>query len=193
MGDAARPVAQAIVLQGQKPEGTSHEARSRRRLEQVLVGSVIIAVVRPATHARPDQTNDQDGECAVEQVFQVMVHRPRRANAAVATKKCTTGRRRSQQRQPPLELNYSLKLLLRAIASFLAASAFAMLFNCSPRTVLAAGLLALGANSLRLFLIDMGLMSAPAAFVFALGIGFAALIADWRFDVPRTPWRRSSS
>jgi uncharacterized membrane protein YjjB (DUF3815 family) len=89
-------------------------------------------------------------------------------------------------RQPPLELNYPLKLLLRAIASFLAASAFAMLFNCSPRILLAAGLLALGANSLRLLLIDMGLMPAPAAFVAALGIGFAALIADWRFDVPRT-------
>ena len=49
-------------------------------------------------------------------------------------------------RQPPLELSYPLKLLLRAVASFVAGSAFAMLFNSSPRTVLAAGLLALGAN-----------------------------------------------
>jgi uncharacterized membrane protein YjjP (DUF1212 family) len=54
--------------------------------------------------------------------------------------------------QPPFELAYPLKLLLRAMASFLAASAFAMLFNCPPRTVLAAGLLALAANDLPLVL-----------------------------------------
>jgi hypothetical protein len=40
------------------------------------VGPVIIAVVRPATHARPEQNDDQDDECAVEQVFPVIVHRP---------------------------------------------------------------------------------------------------------------------
>jgi uncharacterized membrane protein YjjB (DUF3815 family) len=39
-----------------------------------------------------------------------------------------------------------LKLLLRAVASFVAASAFAMLFNGSVRAVLAAGILGLGAN-----------------------------------------------
>jgi hypothetical protein len=44
-------------------------------LRHVLVGPVIVAV-RPTTHARPDQTNDQDDECAVEQGFQVIVHRP---------------------------------------------------------------------------------------------------------------------
>jgi uncharacterized membrane protein YjjB (DUF3815 family) len=88
-------------------------------------------------------------------------------------------------RQPPPQLVYSLKLLLRAIASFLAAAAFAMLFNTSPRSALAAGLLALGANSLRLFLNDMGMMPAPAAFIAALIIGFAALLADSRFGTPR--------
>ena len=88
-------------------------------------------------------------------------------------------------RQPPLELAYPLKLALRAVASFVAASAFAMLFNSSPRTVLAVGLLALGANGLRLALNDMGMMLAPAAFFAALAIGLAALQADQRFNVPR--------
>jgi uncharacterized membrane protein YjjP (DUF1212 family) len=88
-------------------------------------------------------------------------------------------------RQPPFELAYSLKLLLRAIASFVAGCAFAMLFNSSPRTVLAAGFLALGANSLRLLLIDTGMMLAPAAFFAALAIGLVAMVLDRRFDVPR--------
>jgi uncharacterized membrane protein YjjP (DUF1212 family) len=88
-------------------------------------------------------------------------------------------------RQPPLELAYPLKLLLRAIASFVAACAFAMLFNSSARTVMTAGLLALGANSLRLVLTDVGVMLAPAAFLAALAIGLVALLADHRFSVPR--------
>jgi uncharacterized membrane protein YjjP (DUF1212 family) len=88
-------------------------------------------------------------------------------------------------RQPPLELAYPLKLLLRAIASFVAACAFAMLFNSSARTVMTAGLLALGANSLRLVLTDVGVMLAPAAFLAALAIGLVALLADHHFSVPR--------
>jgi len=88
-------------------------------------------------------------------------------------------------RQPPPELAYPLKLLLRAVASLVAACAFAMLFNTSPRTVLAAGLLALLANGLRLVLIDMGIMLAPAAFLAALLIGLVALVVDERFNVPR--------
>jgi uncharacterized membrane protein YjjB (DUF3815 family) len=88
-------------------------------------------------------------------------------------------------RQPGPELAYPLKLLLRAVASFLAASALAMLFNNSLRAVLGAGLLALAANQLRLTLVDFGMMLAPAAFFAALAIGLAALIAELRFAVPR--------
>ena len=88
-------------------------------------------------------------------------------------------------RQPALELAYPLKLSLRAVASFVAACAFAMLFNTSARTVVAAGLLALVANDLRLILIDMGMMLAPAAFFAALLIGLVALVVDERFNVPR--------
>jgi hypothetical protein len=55
-----------------------------------------------ASYARPSRPkNDQDPEPGIEQVFPVIVHRPRGANAAVATKKCTTGARRSRRRQSP--------------------------------------------------------------------------------------------
>ena len=87
--------------------------------------------------------------------------------------------------EPPLGLAYPLELLLRAAASFLAAAAFAMLFNSSPRTILAAGLLALLANDLRLGLVDLGMMRAPAAFLAALTIGLAALLAGERVGIPR--------
>jgi uncharacterized membrane protein YjjP (DUF1212 family) len=88
-------------------------------------------------------------------------------------------------RQPSLELAYQLKLLLRAIASFVAACAFAMLFNSSACIVLAAGLLALAANGMRLILIDIGMELAPAAFLAALAIGLVALLVERRFNVPR--------
>lgn len=87
--------------------------------------------------------------------------------------------------QSSVELAYELKLLLRCVASFVAGSAFAMVFNSSPRTALAAGLLALGANDLRLILIDMGMMPAPAAFFATLSIGLVALAVERHFDVPR--------
>jgi uncharacterized membrane protein YjjB (DUF3815 family) len=77
-----------------------------------------------------------------------------------------------------------VKLLLRALASFIAAYAFAMVFNSPPRIALAAGLVALGANELRLILIDTGMMLAPAAFFATLLIGLVALMAARRFDVP---------
>ena len=66
---------------------------------------------------------------------------------------------------PQLEVAYPLKLLLRAIASFGAGCSFAILFNSSARTVFAVGLVAAGANELRLVLHDFGLMLAPAAFL----------------------------
>lgn len=87
-------------------------------------------------------------------------------------------------RQPPLELTYLLKLVLRAASSFVAGCAFAMAFNTPVRTAFAAGLLALIANSLRLALIDAGIMLAPAAFCAALVIGLVAILADHRFKVP---------
>jgi uncharacterized membrane protein YjjP (DUF1212 family) len=87
-------------------------------------------------------------------------------------------------RQPPVELVYPLKLLFRAVASFAAAYAFAMVFNSPPRMALAAGLVALVANGLRLILTDAGMMLAPAAFFAALLIGLVALATEQRFNVP---------
>lgn len=86
-------------------------------------------------------------------------------------------------RQPPFELHYPLTLLLRAIASFVAGSAFAMLFNNTGRIVFAVGLIALVANSLRLILLDHGMMPAPAGYFGALAVGSAMLLASR--DIPR--------
>ncbi|HET9718403.1 MAG TPA: threonine/serine exporter family protein [Pseudolabrys sp.] len=88
-------------------------------------------------------------------------------------------------REPSPSVAYSLALLLRAVASFVAGCAFAMLFNSSVRTALAAGLLAMFANSLRLALTDMGMMLGPAAFLAALAIGLVAVLADRLYSVPR--------
>ncbi len=87
-------------------------------------------------------------------------------------------------RQPPIELAYALKVLLRGVASFISACAFAILFNSSPRVALGVGLLAVGANGLRLILIDVGMMPAPAAFLAALLIGIVALMVERRHKGP---------
>jgi len=88
-------------------------------------------------------------------------------------------------RQPPLVLAYPVTLLWRAVASFLAASAFAILFNSVRWTVLAAGAVAIAANGLRLVLQDMGMMLAPATFFGALAVGLIALLVHRWLDVPR--------
>ena len=85
----------------------------------------------------------------------------------------------------PLELSEALKLFLRGIASFVGGCGFAMVFNSSKRTVLAVGLLAFGANELRLALHDAGLMLAPATFLSALAVGLTASEIDWRLKAPR--------
>jgi len=88
-------------------------------------------------------------------------------------------------RPAPVEIAYPTKLFMRALASFVAGSAFSLLFNSTARTVLAVGLLALFANSQRLLLNDMGLMLAPAAFIAAFTIGLVTLVVDQHFTVPR--------
>lgn len=88
-------------------------------------------------------------------------------------------------RPDPIEIAYPVKLALRAAASFVAGCAFSLLFNTPPRMALAAGLSALVANSLRLFLNDNGLMLAPAAFFSAFVIGLVSLVSDRQLNVPR--------
>ena len=87
-------------------------------------------------------------------------------------------------RPPPLALAYPLALSLRAVASVIAGGAFALLFNCTAPIALACGLVALVANDLRLVLIDLGMMPAPAAYLAALAIGLVAVLASRRFHVP---------
>ena len=96
-------------------------------------------------------------------------------------------------RQPPPELAYPAKLVLRAAASFIAASGFAISFNSPARTALAVGCLALVANELRLVLTDTGLMIAPAAFLGALSIGMLAVLPGAALQVVavwQRPWHR---
>lgn len=87
-------------------------------------------------------------------------------------------------RQPPVELSYTVLVLLRCVASFIAACGFAVSFNNPGKAVLAAGLLALIANDMRFFLIDAGMMLAPAAFLAALLIGLLAWALSRRVDIP---------
>jgi uncharacterized membrane protein YjjB (DUF3815 family) len=98
-------------------------------------------------------------------------------------------------RQPPAELAYTVKLVLRAAASFIAASGLAISFNSPARTALAVGCLALVANELRLVLTDTGLMIAPAAFFgcsLHRDVGGAAWSGSSSCRVWQRPWHRLS-
>lgn len=86
---------------------------------------------------------------------------------------------------PGIELAYPLKLLLRAVASFIGGSAFAMVFNCPGRSVLSVGIMAALANEFRLGLHDAGMMLAPATFFGALAVGVMASLIHRRLNAPR--------
>ncbi len=86
---------------------------------------------------------------------------------------------------PPLQLGELPTLLLRAVASFVSGCGFAILYNSSPRTVLAVGGLALVGNELRLVLHDAGMTLAPATFLGALAVGLLASLARHRLHEPR--------
>ena len=85
--------------------------------------------------------------------------------------------------QPAVELPYIAKLILRCLASFVAACGFAISFNSPKQAVLAAGLLALAANDMRLALVDAGMMLAPAALLGAFMIGVLALILNRQVNI----------
>ncbi len=86
---------------------------------------------------------------------------------------------------PPPQLSELTTLLLRAAASFAGGCGFAILYNSSPRTVLAVGLLALVGNELRLALHDAGMTLAPATFVGAFAVGLMASLARSHVHEPR--------
>lgn len=75
---------------------------------------------------------------------------------------------------PPVQLGAATLLALRAVASFVGACAFAVVFDSPPRTALVVGLLAMVGNVLRLSLRDGGVALAPATFFGALAVGLAA-------------------
>jgi uncharacterized membrane protein YjjB (DUF3815 family) len=87
-------------------------------------------------------------------------------------------------RGPPMPIAYPLALTLRAVASFVASAAFAMLFNSPRRVMLAAGLLAVVANGIRLVLGDAGFAPALGTFVAAFVIGIAGVAVERRFALP---------
>jgi uncharacterized membrane protein YjjP (DUF1212 family)/uncharacterized membrane protein YjjB (DUF3815 family) len=86
---------------------------------------------------------------------------------------------------PPPHVGEILTLLLRAIASFAGGCGFAILYNCTPRTVLALGGFALVGNELRLALHDAGMDLASATFLGALSVGLMASLARRRMQQSR--------
>jgi uncharacterized membrane protein YjjB (DUF3815 family) len=86
---------------------------------------------------------------------------------------------------PPPQAGELVTLLLRAVASFAGGCGFAVLYNSSPRTVLAVGTLALVGNELRLALHDAGMTLAPATFLGALAVGLMASLARRHLPEPR--------
>jgi len=86
---------------------------------------------------------------------------------------------------PPPHVGEILTLLLRAIASFAGGCGFAILYNCTPRTVLAVGGFALVGNELRLALHDAGMDLASATFLGALSVGLMASLARQRMQQSR--------
>jgi uncharacterized membrane protein YjjB (DUF3815 family) len=86
--------------------------------------------------------------------------------------------------QPAVGLPYVTKLILRCIASFIAACGFAISFNSAKQAVFAAGILALAANDMRLVLVDAGMRLAPAAFLAALMIGVLAIVLSRHHNIP---------
>jgi uncharacterized membrane protein YjjP (DUF1212 family) len=86
---------------------------------------------------------------------------------------------------PPQQLGELPTLGLRALASFAGGCGFAVLYNSTPRTILAVGCLALVGNELRLALNDAGVDLPPATFLGALVVGLLASVVRPRVHEPR--------
>ena len=86
---------------------------------------------------------------------------------------------------PPPQAGELVTLSLRAIASFAGGGGFAILYNSSPRTVIAVGVLALIGNELRLALHDANMTLAPATFIGAFAVGLMASFARRHLREPR--------
>jgi len=79
-----------------------------------------------------------------------------------------------------------VRTLVRAVASFVGACGFAVLFNSSPRNVLRVGVLAIIGNELRLALRDELFPLPLSTFLGAMAVGLTASLAVKRWvDEPR--------
>lgn len=89
------------------------------------------------------------------------------------------------QPAPPPDLPGWMLMGLQVLASFLAVFGFAVVFNSPPRLALAAGLIAMVANPIRLLLLDAGLAPQNAAVVGTFVVGLLAFAARRGLGLPR--------
>lgn len=83
------------------------------------------------------------------------------------------------------DLPVGLILLFRLVASALGVWGFAMIFNSPPSIALWAALIGMVANTLRLELVDLGVLTQAAAFAAGLTVGVLANLIAPRVAVPR--------
>ncbi|MBR1798200.1 MAG: threonine/serine exporter family protein [Clostridiales bacterium] len=87
---------------------------------------------------------------------------------------------------PPLDISVPVKILCRALASFVGVYGFSLMFNSTRQMALAAGVIGTIANVVRLELMDVfGLHIAVAAFLGATIAGLLASVLNTRVGVPR--------
>lgn len=83
------------------------------------------------------------------------------------------------------ELTGPLLLVLRIVASAVAAAGFAMLFNSSPPGVVVAALIGAVANPARLYLVEAGIAPQAASLLAACAVGLLAALAAARGSATR--------
>ncbi len=87
---------------------------------------------------------------------------------------------------PPIEMNLTLKLVLRLVMSFVGVFGFSMIFNSTPKMAMTAGFIGMICNFIRLILTDHGIKVGLAAFVGAFLAGiFASSIKRFAGIYPR--------
>lgn len=76
-------------------------------------------------------------------------------------------------------------ILLRLLASFLACVGFAFIFNSTVRMALAAALIGMVANTVRLEVVDLGMAMQAGTMLAALIVGLLAAVVAPRLHIPR--------
>lgn len=87
---------------------------------------------------------------------------------------------------PPLEMSVPMRIVLRAITSFVGVYGFSVLFNSSPKMSFFAGLIGMVANVTRLEIMSAtGIHVAVSAFIGATIAGLLASVVNNQLGVPR--------